>query len=120
MRIGPVGINDIFPSSVSMGSSLKGTAIDVSSAYVYAFILKWSGSPVGNMYLQVSNYVSVGNESPPDSSFTIDTGSLVAITTAGEQFYNVNTLGYRWARIVWERTSGTGAFTLAQFNSKGV
>ena len=120
MRIGPVGISDIFPTTVDMSASINGHAIDVSSAYVYALILKWTGSPIGNLFLQVSNYVAVANEVPPDSSFTTDTGSLVGVTGAAEQFFNVNTLGYRWVRIVYQRTSGSGTFTLAQFNSKGV
>jgi hypothetical protein len=120
MRIGPVPLSVIFPVSNNMNSTLKGSAIDVSSAFGFSFIVRWTGSPVGTLSIQASNYVQVGNETPPDSSFTTDSVATLAVSAAGEKLFNISDVGYRWVRLVWTFTSGTGTFTVAQFNSKGI
>lgn len=42
------------------------------------------------------------------------------IAAAGDHTWNVENIGYLWARVVWVQTSGSGSLISAQANLKGV
>jgi hypothetical protein len=119
MRIGSAPISVVFPTSVNMNATIKGAALDVTSDFGFSFIVRWTGSPVGTLSIQASNYVQLGSEAPPEATFSTDPVATLAVSAAGEKLFNIADPGYRFVRLVWTFTSGTGTFTVAQFNSKG-
>lgn len=99
----------------SMGASFNSQAIDASAAPLASIQGVWAGggSPVGQFKVQVSNdQVDTGAAVTNWSDYP---GSTIAIATDGDIIYNIANLGYRWARLVYTRTSGT-----ATVNAKAV
>lgn len=120
MRIGPVAIDKIF-NSTDMSATITGNAINISSSYVFAIILKWIGATAaGTIDIQFSNS-SIDNASQiPTDSWITETGFSQVVLGPGEKIYNLSTLGYRWVRFIFTQSGGTGTITVAGFNSKGV
>jgi len=123
MRIAPVGINDVFPSSKSMGANLIGAPIDCSSLIAFSLVAKWTAGapvPVGTLFIEISNANVNRPEDVPADSWSTDTGTLLNVNGAGDQIYNFLSSGHRWLRVRYNRTSGDGTFVRADFNGKGV
>lgn len=83
-----------------MGADINSTALDVSEARVISAQLNWSGTaPVGNAYIQGShdgtNWASV----TAGAAVSGNTGSLII---------NYPDPGFRYARILYDNTSGVG------------
>lgn len=81
------------------------------------------GTPAGTFKLQVSN--DPGRESKGGAAnvtevtnWTDYTGSSQAITTDGDHAWNLANIGYKWARVVYTRTSGSATLT-GRVNGKG-
>lgn len=80
-----------------------------------------TGSPVGVLSLQGSN--DFGRENAPFNpsvvaNWTEITGSSAAVSGAGSVMWNYQNCGFKWVRLVYVATSGTGSI-VARFNSKG-
>lgn len=118
MRINPVQINDILPST-NLASSITGIPVSIESAFGFCMIMAWTGSPVGTFFFQVSNSIQTQASLIEPSSWVTDTETVLAITAAGNQLYNFNTYFPRWIRLCWTATSGSGTITDCRFNSKG-
>jgi len=85
-------------SSGDMSSNITSEAVELFSAY--ALEISVSGSPVGTIYLEGSNddttYYEVANQ--------IISGAL-------DRLYNVPDSIYKYIRIRWVRTSGSGTLS---------
>lgn len=92
-----------------MSASFQSDAINLHGKDRYAIHSIFTGSPVGSMYLAVSN----GND---DWSVLAD--SAQAINAAGDVFYNVDRAGYSYVKLHYAATSGTGSLN-AFFKAKG-
>lgn len=92
----------------------------------YSISAVFTGSPVGSLQLEVSNDKGLedkrlgGWDSTGVVHWTVDTQSPFAISAAGDVTWNVQNAGYRWVRVRWNRTSGTGSVTSLRANAKGV
>lgn len=114
------------------------TAGDMSQATVASFGMHvdqgvnwtiqaiWTGVPVGNFTIQVSNDivavnpVSTGDPAINVVNWTTYTGSSTAAGGApGDFAWIAQNAGYQWVRLLYTRTSGTGTVN-ATFNGKGV
>lgn len=85
----------------------------------------WTGSPVGNFIIQVSNdLVAVNPDSTGDPSinvvnWTTYTGSTIAAGgSSGSWMWLDKEAGYQWVRLFYTKTSGTGTVS-ATYNGKG-
>ena len=74
-----------------------------------------TGSPVGTLKLQACIDVATPTVS---SSWNDVASSTVTISGADIVMYDVSDISYKWVRLVYTRTSGTGAIT-ALINAKG-
>lgn len=96
--------------------------IDLNQLNLASMQAYYTGSPVGTLKVQVStDNVPVGLGSDPASNvthWTDYTGSSVAISAAGNELYNMSFIGYRWARLIYTKTSGTGSIS-AVLTGKG-
>lgn len=94
-------------------ASCTSIGVDLNQLNLLAMQAVYTGAPVGTLKVQVSNdNVVVGLGADPASNvvnWTDYTGSSVAISAAGNTLYNMTFAGYRWARIVYTKTSGTGS-----------
>jgi len=109
----------------SMASSFNTTGINLISIYAYSIQAVWSGgsSPVGTFSLQGSNDAGDNGSgqgvSQPVNWSTI-TGSSQAISgTPGNILFDVTECSYRWVRLVYTATSGSGTVS-ATINTKGI
>lgn len=102
--------------STAMASTINGPDINVNLYQDFSLFVKWSGTPTGTLKLQCSNDVgdSVTDwEDVPGSSVSV-------AGAAGQQVWNYTRAPFRWVRLVWTASSGSGTFTKVIFNSKGV
>lgn len=120
MKFAPITII----SAGSMAGSLSSNGVDLSDSICGSIQAVWTGSsPAGTFKVQVSNdpVVALPGSSNPSSNvvnWTDYSGSSLAITTTGSWVWDLNLMGYRWARLVYTRVSGTGSLT-ANFMIKG-
>lgn len=86
----------------------------------------FTGSPAGTFQLEVSNDKGYedkklgGWDSSGVSNWTINSDSVFTIAAAGDITWNAQNVGYRWVRVRWTRTSGSGSTSSLRVNAKGV
>jgi hypothetical protein len=114
-----VANDNIIPGDpVSLSSDWTSEPVYIYQIVALAIQLVFTGSPVGNFTLQCSNDEYSSNLAPQNWT-TLD-GSAQSITEAGNHTWNIQDAGYRWIRVVYTRTSGSGNLTVARYNGKGV
>lgn len=86
----------------------------------------FSGTPNGTFKLQVSNDMGEIDaqtrlvQGRGVQHWTDVADSSFSVTTAGDVFWTVQNIGYRWARVVYTAASGSGTIESARANGKGV
>ena len=70
-----------------------------------------SGSPVGVVKVQASNLPIHVVPGASDSSWVDLASATVAVSAAGAFLIPITYICYRWVRVVYTKTSGTGAIT---------
>lgn len=103
-------------------TSCVSKGVDLNQLNLASMQAVYTGSPTGTLKVQVStDNVPVGLGSNPGSNvvnWTDYTGSSVSISAAGNTLYNMSFVGYRWARLVYTKGSGTGSIS-ATLTGKG-
>lgn len=97
----------ILTAATSAAVDVTSGAMDLQDLEKYAIACVISGSNIaGTMILQASvegtTYFTVANSS-------------TAITNSDDVFYDVTAAGYRYARVKWTASSGTGNLTVTGF-----
>ncbi len=83
---------------------------------LFSAIAKFTGAPNGAMEIQVSNdKTNKGDEVV--NWFTLPSSSQ-AVAAAGNKFFEQNDFKYKWFKLVYTFTSGTGACDVF-YNGKG-
>lgn len=96
--------------NVSMGASFNSTVLDLDYTTDASITAVWTGSPVGSLKLQISNdIVDVGTSVVNWIDYT---DSTYAVTAAGSFVWNISRANYRWLRVSYTRTSGTGTMNM--------
>lgn len=98
-------------------ASLQSTAIDLNQLDLTSIQAIWTGgSASGTLKIQVSNdMVDLASQV---THWTDYTGSDETVSGAGDVLWNMSFVGYRWVRMVYTRTSGSGSLN-ATFVGKG-
>jgi hypothetical protein len=88
----------------SMGADITSNSVDVKYSDNIGVQLVWTGSPVGNFYVQGTI---------DGSTWTaLDFGTIpTSGGAAGDHLLNMNNLPYQKIRVFFDRTSGTGSLT---------
>jgi len=99
----------------SMGASFNSLGAYVGEVDLISIQAVWSGggSPTGDFIVEVSNddvAITTPDQAGNVVNWTTYLGSTISITTDGSMVYNIANLGYKWARLKYTRTSGTGTF----------
>lgn len=110
-------------SAGDMSGNLTSNGIDLQQLGMGAIQAVWTGAPTGTLILQVSCDIvlaSLGtNPSANVTHWSDYTSTSQALTgSAGDFTWNFYPSGYRWIRLKYTFTSGSGALT-ATFNGKG-
>lgn len=116
-------------SAVSMGASVTSIGLDLNQQVLGSISAIFSGSPVGTFKLQISNDIVPVNPSATNPvgsdpagavvNWTDYTGSSQAISASGDFTWNLLDIGYRWIRLVYTRSSGSGTLNVYS-TTKGV
>jgi hypothetical protein len=115
----------IIDNSVDLSDEWFSQAILLDHIMNYSIQLEFEGSPEGTFSLQSSD--DEGDETQVSEAlrelnvdhWTTLFGSGQLIEEAGDHSWNVMNAGYKWVRIHWEPTSGSGNLTHARFCVKG-
>lgn len=109
-------------SSASMVGNINSNGVDLQQLNLESISAVYTGAPVGSIKIQVSNdIVPVAPGSNPSANvvnWSDYTGSPSAVSAAGNVTYNLTFAGYRWVRLVYTFTSGTGTLNV-YFTGKG-
>ena len=127
MRFAPVRLL----TNGNMATSINSNGEDLNQIFMYSIQAIWTGAPVGSLKLQVSNddvpSAPVGNATPGTAQANVSsnvvnwtdyTGSTTAVSGPGDFMWIVSDGGYKWVRVVYTATSGTGSLTV-EYNGKG-
>lgn len=88
--------------ALSMGASIDSPTQDNSESTGYAVHAIWTGAPVGSVSVQGSN----------DSVNFVEVAADDTAGAAGQYLLNVEHQHYRYVRVSYIRTSGTGSLTV--------
>lgn len=97
-------LNQKIAPAEDMSGSFNSPAVDIANLIGYSLQAVFTGTPNGTFKLQAScddleapvNWTDVGSSS-------------VAITAAGSAIWNNDGAHYRWVRLVYTRSSGSGS-----------
>lgn len=102
--------------SGSLDATFNGAAYHMEHLEGFSICAVWlesSATLAGTLKLQASNNGftdNVNNNENPNATWVDITGSSIAVSGAGSQFWNVSDVFYKAFRIVWTRTSGQGTY----------
>ncbi len=117
-------------NATSMGASFKSNGVDLNQIVVYSVEAVWTGGTAdGTLNLEVSNddvpvAAATGNPVGTNPAANVVnwvtyTGSSTTVSGAGNFLWNCLDAGYRWVRVSYTRSSGTGSCSI-QYSGKGV
>ncbi len=119
-----IGNDKLIDNSQAMSSNFELAPIWLGHIENYSIQLFFTGTPNGVFKLQASN--DLGNPVKGEAyaangveNWTDILNSEQAITEAGDHMWQVCNAGYRWVRVVYTNSGGTGSLDLARFNVKG-
>jgi hypothetical protein len=103
-------------SAESMGASFNSSVFSLADVMGYSIQAVFTGSPNGVFKLQASNDMvsAVGDI----VNWTDIASTSIAINSNGTAMWNIADVYYRWVRLVYTRTSGTGSCD-AVLNARG-
>ncbi len=125
MRFAPVRLL----TAGDMSGNLVSTGVNLNQCVLYSIQAVFTGAPVGILKLQISDDIvpispsSTNPVSDNPSANVVNwsdyTGSEYSISAAGNITWKVADVSEVWVRVVYTRTSGTGALTIV-YAGKGV
>lgn len=106
--MGSVNAELLTPSAGNMGASVNGVPfrIDESDVFAIQAVVSGSASLDGTLRLQAS--CDVGPEATAVVNWTDVPDTDEAVVSDGTFLWNIVGAGWRWVRLAWVWTSGTG------------
>lgn len=117
--------DEILAAPASLGTDFSSNAIFLGHVDRYAIQLIFTGSPNGSFKLQASNDIGEAQKNTEAGrgstivNWTDISGSTQNVNSAGDHMWSAEIAPYRWVRVVWERTAGTGSLESIRLNTKG-
>jgi len=110
---------------VNLTTPWTSQAIRLGYCTHFSIQLFFTGMPEGAWKLQCSddagrpNAASEPNQEQLITNWATIGGSTQLIEEAGDHTWTVQAPGYRWVRVQWTPSSGSGSLTVAQMSIKG-
>ena len=101
-------------NTVNLSGSFNSEQISVANFFHFSLMLKWTGTPTGVFKLQGSN-----DDSTVEDWEDITGSNFSTLGAAGQVVFNYDTAPFRWLRVVYTFTSGTGTLIKANLTQKG-
>jgi hypothetical protein len=109
-------ISDKILDAGSMGADVESDEVLIDQIYGFAIQAVYTGTPNGTLKIQAS---CDDVQKSSDVTNWIDvSGATATITAAGSVIIQVPYAFYKWFKVVFVRTSGTGSLTIT-YNGKG-
>lgn len=109
-------ISDKILDAGSMGADIESDEVLIDQIYGFAIQAVYTGTPNGTLKVQAS---CDDVKTSSDVVNWIDvSGATATITAAGSVIVQVSYAFYKWFKVVFVRTSGTGSLTIT-YNGKG-
>lgn len=111
--------------TTDMALTITSQGVTLNSIYAYSVQAIWSGGTVnGTFHLEGSNFAGdvtgMATQQPADTDYTIIADSTQVVTgSPGSILYDVTECSYRWVRLVFVPTGGSGGTLRATINTKG-
>lgn len=111
--------NQVCVTNGAMVADVTSTAILMEQELFITIQAVWTGTPVGDFTLQISNDVGTDQFGAGVTHWTTYTGSTQAAGGASGDFvWNVDNYPAKWIRLKYTHSSSTGTLN-ARFNVKG-
>ncbi len=94
-------LNPTVLDAEDMSENIESTPLDVGETGGFAVHSDFSGAPGGSLVVSVSNDLDM-------TFIPIDT---YAVTTEGSRLLNVESARWKYVKVTYTKTSGTGALT---------
>jgi hypothetical protein len=109
-------IEETIISAGDMSGNITSEAVLIKTIYGYSAQAVFTGAPTGSLTLEASN-ASTDDPSTASSSgtWTEITGSSTAVAAAGNQMWNYSGAFYKWVRVKYAFTGGTGVLNVNYF-----
>lgn len=100
---------DLIVNAGSMGADILSEAVSLDQVYGCSIQSVYTGTPVGDLKIQVSN-----DDVPLSSQIVnwFDVGTTVNIAAAGSNLQKFDFVPYKWLRVFYDRTSGSGTLNV--------
>lgn len=113
-------------SDGDMSNSLESIGLDINQIFSWSIQAIWTGMPTGTLKVQISNdmvAVAASNSSPngPNPAANVvnwsdySNSSLDITSESGDWTWVAQLPPYRWIRLVYESTSGSGSLSATAF-----
>jgi len=104
-----------------LSGDINGKVLDIANLDTGSISLTWTGSPVGDFKVQVSDDELKNPLDPDYTDLTwIDVSTQAAGGAGGSHRFKITDEGARWLTVVFSSTSGTGTVTVHNATFKGV
>jgi hypothetical protein len=94
-------LNQQVYNAQSMSADITSSGIEVAGLGGFAVHFIWTGTPTGSVSVEASN----------DNSNFVQIDTQAFVTTDGQHLLNVERPHYKYIRLKYTRTTGTGALT---------
>lgn len=99
-------------------ATLSSDPINLDQKYGFSIQVMFTDAPVGTLKIQGSCDLGTNGIGSGVTNWSDIPGQTIAVAAAGNGMFSVDATYYKWARLFYTKTSGTGALT-ARMNSKG-
>lgn len=100
-------------------ASLTSSVCDLDSMYGYSIQAVFSGDAIGTLSIQASNDPFPVTDLTIGRIVNYTTVSTLPLTAPGSVLDNIDAAHYKWVRLIYTKTSGSGSIT-ANLHAKGV
>lgn len=110
--------NEVIVNAGDMSADINSNPTQIEWVFGYSIQCVMTDAPVGTLKLQASNDFDPGRPNLAPTNWSDIANTSQAVNGAGIAFYNIPDSMYRWVRLVYTFTSGTGTLT-ARIQTKG-
>lgn len=108
--------------TTDLASNIDGYTINCEQMVIASFNIICTGAPSGKFQVQYSNDIVqiVNGAQTIVTNWTTDASLDTAVAAAGSYLIKIPDIAFRFVKLIYTKTSGTGAVTVANYIAKGV
>jgi len=93
-----------------MSADVTSQVLNIADLSLGSIQAIFTGAPTGDLFLQISNDIIAAGSDPNTAvvNWSEYTGSRQTLAAAGAFVFNLANMGYKWCRMVYDPSGGTG------------